>query len=148
MNPALRPYRPGNHTKPLAEHRPMTYDELRQLASNPLIQVGGHTVNHPQLAALPVELQYDEIARDRKQLEIVTGRPVKTISYPFGEPDDFSPASVEVVQQAGFHAACSTQHMRIARGSDMFRLRRYWVGDWAAEDFQKRITEFLENRQL
>jgi peptidoglycan/xylan/chitin deacetylase (PgdA/CDA1 family) len=117
---------------------------LRQLASNPLIQIGGHTVNHPQLAALPVELQYQEITQDHTELERITGKPVKTFSYPFGTSSDFSADTVKVVQEAGIKAACSTQHTRVVRGADTYRLPRYWVGDWDVEVFKQEITGFFQ----
>jgi peptidoglycan/xylan/chitin deacetylase (PgdA/CDA1 family) len=126
------------------EHRSMTGDELRHLANSPLIQIGGHSINHTQLAALPLELQYQEIVQDRQALETTTGKPLKTFSYPFGGPDDFSQDTVRIVQEAGYQAACSTQHSRVIRGANIYRLPRYWVGDWNAEIFQLEMAEFFQ----
>lgn len=126
------------------EHRSMTYDELRCLASSPLIQIGGHTINHPQLADLPVELQYREIMQGRQELQTITGKAPQTFSYPFGGLDDFSVETVDIVRKAGFKAACSTQPTRVMRCNDIYRLPRYWVGDWEAGTFQKQIAEFFQ----
>jgi peptidoglycan/xylan/chitin deacetylase (PgdA/CDA1 family) len=128
-----------------ARHRSMTCDELRRLAESPLIQIGGHTVNHPQLAALPAEMQYQEIVQDRQQLEKITGKPVMTFSYPFGRPDDFLPETVEIVRTAGFEAACSVQHTRVMQGNDIFRLPRYGVGDWDLMTFANELAGFFKN---
>jgi peptidoglycan/xylan/chitin deacetylase (PgdA/CDA1 family) len=135
----------GLCTQARAEHRSMTCNELRQLAVRPLIHVGGHTINHPQLAALPAEMQYQEIVQDRQELEKITGKPVLTFSYPFGRPDDFLPETVEIVQAAGFEAACSTEHARVMHGNDIYRLPRYGVGDWDLNTLRNELAGFFKN---
>jgi peptidoglycan/xylan/chitin deacetylase (PgdA/CDA1 family) len=126
------------------EHRSLTCDELRRLANSQWIQIGGHTISHPQLASLPVKSQYYEIMQDHEQLEKITGKPVKTFSYPFGGRDDFSVDTVKIVQGVGFKAACSTQHTRVVHDTDIYRLPRYWVGDWGINEFQKQIAEYFQ----
>lgn len=126
------------------EHRSLTCNELNRLADSPWIQIGGHTLNHPQLAALPVESQRYEIIQDREKLERITGKPVKTFSYPFGEMNDYSADTVKILQEAGFQTAYSTQHTRVVCGADIFRLPRYWVGDWDATEFHSQITGFFQ----
>ena len=42
-------------------HRPMTAAELRALAANPLFDIGGHTVTHPNLSTLAAAEQEQEI---------------------------------------------------------------------------------------
>jgi peptidoglycan/xylan/chitin deacetylase (PgdA/CDA1 family) len=80
----------------------------------------------------------------RKDLESIIGKPVNTFSYPFGGQDDFSTDTVNAVKKAGFMAACSTQHTRVVRGADVYRLPRYWVGDWGIDEFQKQLSEFFQ----
>jgi peptidoglycan/xylan/chitin deacetylase (PgdA/CDA1 family) len=125
-------------------HRAMTFDELKTLAGSSVIQIGGHTVNHPQLAALPVELQVQEILQGRDELETVIGKRVKTFSYPFGGQMDFSAETVDIVKKAGFEAACSTQYARVTRRTEIHALPRFWVGDWGIKDFEFQIAKFFQ----
>ena len=134
----------GRSARP--EHRSLTRDELRHLASNPLVEIGGHTVDHPQLAAIPLEKQYREISEGRDELERIIGKRIKTFSYPYGGSGDFTAETTDLVRQAGFMAACSTRAALATTASDLFRLPRYWVGDWGIDQFQKEISGFFEHR--
>src|SRR5512143_3443073 len=46
-----------------SDYRVMSSAQLKEIASDGLIDIGGHTVNHPSLAALPLEDQRAEIVR-------------------------------------------------------------------------------------
>ena len=61
---------------PTESHRPLTLAELTRLASNPLIEIGAHTMTHPTLALARVDDQRREIADCRAALEHVLHRPV------------------------------------------------------------------------
>jgi peptidoglycan/xylan/chitin deacetylase (PgdA/CDA1 family) len=130
----------GRHT-----NRAMSCYELEMISTSQYIDIGGHTVNHPQLAALPVEMQIKEILQDRMMLENLTRKSVKTFSYPFGAHQDFSAETVEIVRSAGFEAACTTEHTRVERDHDVFLLPRYWVGDWGIEEFKNHLIGFFNN---
>src|SRR5262245_4708923 len=67
-------------------HRPLTSEELAQLASSPLIEIGAHTMTHPTLGVASVEDQRREIAGCRAALEHALGRPVTAFAYPYGNP--------------------------------------------------------------
>jgi peptidoglycan/xylan/chitin deacetylase (PgdA/CDA1 family) len=52
-------------------------------------EVSGHTANHPNLTALSkIDVIY-EVVEDRKELERLTAYPVRGMSYPFGNTNDF-----------------------------------------------------------
>lgn len=48
-------------------------------------EVSVHTVTHPFLTQIPTEQVIREITDDRKNLEALTGYPVRGMSYPFGD---------------------------------------------------------------
>jgi peptidoglycan/xylan/chitin deacetylase (PgdA/CDA1 family) len=126
-------------------NRAMTCHELKMISASPNIDLGGHTVNHPQLSAIPPEVQRQEILKGRRDLENMTGKPVRTFSYPFGGQQDFSPETVEIVRDAGFDAACTTEHTRVRRNHDVLLLPRYWVGDWDLLKFKDELNGFFQN---
>jgi len=52
-------------------------------------EVSGHTANHPNLPSLSkIDVIY-EVLEDRKELERLMGYPVRGMSYPFGNTNDF-----------------------------------------------------------
>jgi peptidoglycan/xylan/chitin deacetylase (PgdA/CDA1 family) len=52
-------------------------------------EVSGHTANHPNLTSLSkIDVIY-EVLEDRKELERLLGYPVRGMSYPFGNTNDF-----------------------------------------------------------
>jgi len=51
-----------------------TEDELRELASGGLVEIGAHTLTHPVLAALPADQQQHEIGGSKRRLEALTGK--------------------------------------------------------------------------
>ena len=113
-------------TRPL---RPLSRQELADLATDPLFEIGSHTRHHVDLGvARDPGLLADEIDGDRHRLEDWTGRPVLRFAYPFGGPRNVSPAAVERVAAAGFRAAF-TFVPGFYDEDDAFRLRRDGLDD-------------------
>ncbi len=82
-------------------HRAMSGGMLKQLAASSLIDIGGHTVFHPRLAALSENRQRDEIVRGKMELEALLGKKVTSFSYPFGGHADYSAETIRLVREAG-----------------------------------------------
>ena len=86
-------------------HRTLRSAELDRLASDGLIEIGAHTVNHPRLAALPMKRRQREIEDGRSALEAFISRPVTSFAYPHGGLDDVGPSTPRLVRGAGFGTA-------------------------------------------
>ncbi len=91
------------------------------------IELGGHTVSHPTLAKIDDKKAWQEISRCKEELELVTGKPVNTFSYPKGKISDYTSQTVEMVTQAGFHAACSTMRGTNTLKTSVFELNRVGI---------------------
>ena len=124
-------------------YRAVTTAELKTIAVDPLIDIGGHTVNHPSLAALPREEQEAEISQSRELLEAWIGRPIQTFAYPYGTRRDFTAVVAAEVQSQGFRAACTTVHGSVEPGDDLFALRRCAVFNWDGAFFAQRLESFF-----
>jgi peptidoglycan/xylan/chitin deacetylase (PgdA/CDA1 family) len=111
-----------NKTRPT--HRPMTAEELRVLAANPLFEVGGHTASHPSLPTLAAAEQEQEIVLGARFLEATIGKPIRSFSYPFG---DWGEVTRDIVMAAGFECAVTAQHRRVRSGDGQFELPRRQV---------------------
>ena len=102
-------------------HRPMTAAELKALAGNPLFEIGGHTVTHPNLSTLVPAEQEQEIVSGSRFLEATLGKPIRSFSYPFGQRGQVTP---QIVMAAGFECAVTNRHRRVRSGDNRFELPR------------------------
>jgi peptidoglycan/xylan/chitin deacetylase (PgdA/CDA1 family) len=85
--------------------RMMTADELRELHEAG-VELGAHTVTHPDLSALDHAACLDEMRASRATLEDLTGEPVRTFAYPFCR---YGPDAVAAARDAGFEAAVTCE---------------------------------------
>ena len=126
-----------------SDYRTMTAAELAELTSDGLIDIGAHTVKHATLSKLSPEKQRLEIVAGRDRLVECLNRPVEVFAYPYGEEEDFTEDTVEIVRAAGFSVACTMIAGSVEAGDDLCRLRRRAVYDWDLRDFKHKLGEFL-----
>ncbi|MDB5319203.1 MAG: polysaccharide deacetylase [Phycisphaerales bacterium] len=136
----------GVRAQPRPTHRMMTPAQLCGLTRTGLIEVGGHTVNHPLLSSESGAVQHREMFDCKATLESILQRPVTSFSYPFGGRRDYTADSVAAVKAAGFDFACSNFPGPILPGQDMFQLPRMLVRNWSADEFRDRLTHWLGQR--
>jgi peptidoglycan/xylan/chitin deacetylase (PgdA/CDA1 family) len=80
----------------------LTADELRTLAAHG-IEVGSHTVTHPDLSALGFDEARGELATSKHDLEAVLDAAVDVVAYPYGKA---SATTLAACAAAGFRAGC------------------------------------------
>jgi peptidoglycan/xylan/chitin deacetylase (PgdA/CDA1 family) len=115
-------------------------DDLLRLADGDLVEIGAHTATHPRLPALPKARQLEEIRASKLQLEKMLDRDVRLFSYPFGAYDRTTKACT---RRAGLTCACTTRDGAVTSSSDLHRLPRIHVGDWAADELVERVSARL-----
>ena len=118
---------------------------LSSLPKNGFIDVGAHTVTHPQLSSLSQSEQESEISGSKFDLEQILDRPIYAFAYPFGERRDYSKDSIRLVRQAGFNCACSNFSGLTTWLTDPFQLPRFIVRDWDGETFSKKLRGWFES---
>jgi peptidoglycan/xylan/chitin deacetylase (PgdA/CDA1 family) len=84
--------------------RVLSADEVRELHARG-VEIGAHTVTHPDLSRLPYEAALDELAGSKRALEALLDAPVEVAAYPYGKADAETRAAA---REAGFRAACRT----------------------------------------
>lgn len=124
-------------------HRILMDVEVSQLDASDFVEVGSHTVSHPNLSTLPVNVQQTEIKKSKQYLEDIVGHPVTTFSYPYGSQSDYTAKTVKIVQESGFACACSNFADVVWRGSDRFQLPRVLVRNWDGDEFAARLRRWL-----
>lgn len=120
--------------------RPMNRDELELLSGSPLIEIGGHTITHPDLSRLPSEEAINELSQGRKILMDFTNQPVDSFAYPYGRYSDQTAAQIK---QAGFTCAGWSKPGLVTRGSDAFALPRLHISDLDSDAFEKLLKSVL-----
>jgi len=120
----------------------LTPEEVIELAKSNWIEIGAHSVTHPVLETLPVAQKQWEIQASKARLEELLAEPVRSFSYPNGSSGRLTRA---VVQEAGFTCACTSTNDVTWRGSDRFRLPRFWIPDWGGVRFAAWLKHWLRH---
>jgi peptidoglycan/xylan/chitin deacetylase (PgdA/CDA1 family) len=130
-------------TSPRAEYRQMTGEELCQLADGGLVEIGAHTMTHPQLSAHSPEIQHEEIMASRAGLEEILGHSITNFAYPFGAAEHFNDDTVAILREGEFTSTVTTTPGLVERRSDRYRLPRHVVRDWDGDTFAQKLEEFF-----
>ena len=123
-------------------------------------EVSCHTANHPNLTALSkIDVIY-EVVEDRKELERLTAYPVRGMSYPFGNTNDFvieaiSGLGIEYARTVGdtYDFSMPTDFLKWQPTIHLFGKTNYIPNDIAndkkeLESFYKLTNNFLKGNSL
>ena len=109
--------------RPNEQDRVMTEDEIRQLASEGH-EIGSHTRTHPILTGLVTDALDEELQRSRRELERITGIPVRSLAYPNG---DYNGIVIDSARRCGYRYAVTTESGLNTLASNPMRLRRTFI---------------------
>jgi len=118
-----------------ASHKTMNLEQLKKLAASPFIEIGSHTITHSLLSTLSFDDQFKEISESKRALEMIVGKKVNLISYPFGSKADFNKDSQSICKQCGYSAAIANIQGDVKTNSDLYALPRRLVRDWSGTEF-------------
>ncbi len=99
----------GVNIDALCRAQAMTWDEVREIAADPLCSIGAHTVNHYAVARLSAEEVIEEAVSSRDRIEQEVGVRVNLFAYPYGDEVAAGPRDFELIRKAGFDAAVTTR---------------------------------------
>jgi peptidoglycan/xylan/chitin deacetylase (PgdA/CDA1 family) len=104
--------------------RPMTVSEVQ--ASDPgLIEFGAHSHTHCIARNETSERRREEVRLSVCRVAAWTGRPVRTYSYPNGEPGDFGETEKAVLREEGIAVAVTGIAGANGPSADLLEIRRY-----------------------
>ena len=134
----------GATTSARKTHRALTCEQIIELERGGLIEVGSHTITHPQLSSLSAELQREEIKLSKHRLEEIVGHPVAGFAYPYGRECDYTRETLSLVRESSFDYACTTTAAAVKQGEDRFQLPRIPVQDIDGESFARCVSESFD----
>lgn len=109
----------------LPENLMMTSEQASNLARMGFA-LGGHTVTHPILAQVDIDVARREIEEGRRFIEELSGGRVGLFAYPNGKPNrDYGMAAARLVRELGFDGAVSTSRGAARVGSDPYQIPRF-----------------------
>lgn len=110
--------------------RMLTSDEVRFLHRSG-IEIGSHTMTHPELDILDHRAAQGEIHGSRRVLEEIIGAPVSSFAYPHGYN---SAETRRIVEMAAYRSAVRVRHAHSAPEECRFGLSRLIVTDDLEEE--------------
>lgn len=123
----------------------MSSDQVRALALSG-IEIGAHTRHHPILACETAETARQEIIGSKHDLEELLQVRVDSFAYPNGRPNrDYRPEHAEMVKEAGFQCAVSTEPGVVTPRSRLFELPRFTPWSRSLPEFAWRLGVHLFN---
>ncbi len=112
----------------------MTWGNIRSIAADSLMEIGGHTKTHPHLLGMSTEALEKEIIEDKHTIEKEIRKTISSFAYPYGEYND---SIISVVRRAGYDKA---RAVNITEVADNFLLPATIV-QANFQDFTKEVTK-------
>ena len=106
----------------LEYYRGMTIAQVVKAAQNPLISIGGHSVNHQSLSRLHRKDQEHEISHSLTTLTNISGELVTSFAYPNG---DYNHRTLEILNDLGVKYALAVSSKNL--GQPRFEIERLGV---------------------
>lgn len=101
----------------------LTWEQIKEMSANG-ISFGAHTVNHPVLSRVPLNIAEREIFESKRTIEEKIGRPVTTFAYPFGKKAQYRPELFPMLERLQFRCAVITEPGTNNHHTHPFELKR------------------------
>src|ERR1700737_5024884 len=86
----------------------LSAQEIQSLSES--FEIGGHTLHHPNLAQVPLDVAIDDIKAGKDTLESIIGKELQSFAYPYGA---FTEQVQKAVLDLGFMLARTTKRFSI-----------------------------------
>ncbi|MFZ1935405.1 MAG: polysaccharide deacetylase family protein [Thermoguttaceae bacterium] len=102
---------------------PNNLEQLRAMASAG-VEIGVHTLTHPDLAVADQRMLHREVISAREELQKALDRPIRYFAFPYGLHKNLSRAAFAMSEAAGYWGACSAYGGFNFPGDNPFHLQR------------------------
>jgi peptidoglycan/xylan/chitin deacetylase (PgdA/CDA1 family) len=87
----------------------LDWTNVREMAADPLVDIGAHSLSHPLLGELDCDEARRQIAGSKSVIEREIDRPVMHFAFPFGDARAIGRHGVSLAREAGFDLALTTR---------------------------------------
>jgi len=101
----------------------VTWEHLCEMSKNN-VEIGAHTLSHPNLTQLDDKTLSQELRECKQQIEHELNTSVTSFAYPYGHEGHFDPRVICALKEAGFMCACTTIYGSANRKDDLYQLKR------------------------
>jgi peptidoglycan/xylan/chitin deacetylase (PgdA/CDA1 family) len=119
----------------------LTWEQLREFAALPGLELGAHTLTHPVLPGCSADDARAEIAAGADGLRAGVGVQVDQFAYPFGA---WNRSVARLVAELGFRAAYTTDGNAISWRSSLHTLPRVPAEEHAQSDFARSLADLFD----
>jgi peptidoglycan/xylan/chitin deacetylase (PgdA/CDA1 family) len=102
----------------------ISWEMLAELRDDPLVEIGGHTVNHSRISSLSPERAALELRGCRDRLIEQLGIPARHFAFPYGRAGDCGPRDFAIARDAGYASASTTRKGLVLHKQDPYSLPR------------------------
>jgi peptidoglycan/xylan/chitin deacetylase (PgdA/CDA1 family) len=99
----------GVDSRAVLDDDALSWHEVRELAADPLVTIGAHSVTHRRMARLDDADLRHELIDARATIERELKRPVRHLAYPYGGAAACGPREFRLASEAGYVTAVTTQ---------------------------------------
>jgi peptidoglycan/xylan/chitin deacetylase (PgdA/CDA1 family) len=99
----------GVDLKAICEELCMSWQEIAELAQDPLVTIGAHTVNHVMLKKATEKVARSEMEMGRTVIEAAIGVRPRHLAYPVGDPTSADEREFRIARELGFKTAVTTR---------------------------------------
>lgn len=103
----------------------MTKSQVHSILKDGLVELGSHTLNHPDLRSLSVIQLQKEISDSKIELEKEFGVSITSFCYPYGY---YNSNTIPYVMRAGYTTAVTTREGTIFNSDNLFEIKRFRTG--------------------
>jgi peptidoglycan/xylan/chitin deacetylase (PgdA/CDA1 family) len=91
----------------------LTWQQIREMSQDPLVEIGAHTINHDALNKLSESTVHKEMEGSRDKIEAETDQKVEHFCYPFGTRNEVGKREFKIAKKCGFKTSTTTNAANI-----------------------------------
>ena len=111
---------PKHNKGDLAKKSKLSDEQVQEMVTSGIFELGGHTYSHPFLPNLPAEEKKHEMISSKSFLETKFNTNISSFAYPFGI---YSSADVDIIKASNFISAVTTNE-GVASSDSIYELKR------------------------
>ncbi|MDD3876103.1 MAG: polysaccharide deacetylase family protein [Bacteroidales bacterium] len=134
------------------EELSLTWEQIKQMSTDPLVNIAAHTVNHPIFNRITETEIINEVISSKTIIEQHINKKVSHFAYPYGGKDEVGIREFDILKELGFKTCSTTRFSNIFSGhrSHLACLPRIQVGmhmvDEKLKNLEMGITQFSKNK--